>query len=346
VNFFDTAYVYPNSESTLGSILAKNDKRKDVFIATKMPLGMCKSANDFDRFFNEQLQRLQTDYIDYYLLHNIIDLAQWERLKELGIEKWIAGKKEEGKIKRIGFSYHGTCDDFLKLIDLYDWEFCLIQYNYYDENYQAGRKGMLVAVEKGISVMVMEPLLGGKLATGLPKAVGEIFSKADPELSPADRAFWWLFDQNELTVILSGMCSLQQLESNIRSVENFKPLTEDDKALYTGVIEEFKKSFKVKCTGCNYCLPCTKGINIPACFTAYNAKYIQGYITGISLYMTSTAAVTRYPINPRQCNDCGKCEPLCPQHIPIRKTLKKVSGSFEPLPMRILISILRKIMAR
>jgi len=344
VNFFDTAYIYPNSEKTLGEILAKNGKRKDVYIATKLPLIMCKTAGDFDKFFNEQLQRLKTDYVDYYFLHSISDFAQWETFRKLGIEQWIAEKKRTGQIRQIGFSYHGTCDDFLKILGSYAWEFCMIQYNYYDENYQAGKKGLLAAAEKGVPVIVMEPLLGGRLATGLPKQAIDVFKKADPSRSPADWALRWLWNQSEVTVVLSGMSSTQIMESNLRSMDNFQPLSSDDLTAYAAVTEIFKKSYKINCTGCNYCLPCPKGINIPACFSAYNSRYAQGFITGMQQYMTSTAAISKNPSSPRLCNECGKCEKHCPQYLPIRKWIKKVSRQLEPLPVRMILALAKRIM--
>ena len=346
VNYFDTAYIYPNSESVLGPILAKNNKRKDIFIATKLPIMMCKRNEDFDKFFDEHFKRLQTDYIDYYLLHNISSLAQWERLKELGIEEWITEKKKSGRIRHIGFSYHGTCDDFVKILDSYAWEFCMIQYNYYDENYQAGKKGLKAAAAKGISVMIMEPLLGGRLATGLPEQAVKIFERANPERTPADWAFHWLWNQSEVTVALSGMSSISQMESNINSLNNFKPLTDDELTVYTEVNEIFKKAYKIPCTGCNYCLPCPKGINIPGCFSAYNARYTQRYMTAMSLYANTTALFTKHHLSPHLCNQCGKCEKLCPQNIQIRKDLKKVTKSLEPLPMRMIFALIRGILAR
>jgi predicted aldo/keto reductase-like oxidoreductase len=345
VNFFDTAYIYPNSEKTLGEILAKHDKRKDVYIATKLPLVMCKSAADFDKFLNEQLRRLKTDYIDYYFLHNITSFAQWEALRKLGIGQWIEDKVKAGVIRRIGFSFHGTCDDFLKILGSYAWEFCMIQYNYYDENYQAGRKGLRAAAEKGIPVMIMEPLLGGRLATGLPKQAAELFAKANPALTPADWALRWLWNQSEVTVVVSGMSSSRVMEQNLRSADSFRPLSDDDLAVYGDVVKLFRKSYKINCTGCNYCLPCPKGINIPACFSAYNTRHTQGFATGMKLYMTSIAVLAKNPDSPRLCNDCGKCEKACPQNLPIRRDLKKVVRRFEPLPLRPVLALVRRIMS-
>ncbi|MCL2218167.1 MAG: aldo/keto reductase [Defluviitaleaceae bacterium] len=344
VNYFDTAYIYPGSEVTLGGILAKHNKRKDVYIATKLPLMMCKSPTDFDKLFNTQLNRLQTDYIDYYMMHNISSFGQWKNLCEMGIEDWLAEKKKSGQIRQVGFSYHGTCEDFIKTLDSYPWEFCMIQYNYYDENYQAGRRGLQAAAEKGVMVTIMEPLLGGRLATGLPKQAVEMFAKADPNASPADWALWWLWNQPEVTVVLSGMNSLKQMESNMRAAANSRSLSDKELAVYAGVVEIFRKSYKIPCTSCDYCLPCPKGINIPACFSAYNARYAQGLVTGFTLYLTSTAPMTKKPLSPHSCNNCGKCEKHCPQHIPIRKELKKVARKFEPLPIRWVLALVRRFM--
>jgi len=346
INFFDTAYIYPNSENILGEILAKHNKRKDVYIATKLPFTYCKSSVDFDRFFDQQLKRLQTDYVDYYFIHAISDCAQWEALKKLGIEQWIESKKNAGQIRQVGFSFHGSSDEFLKILDAYSWEFCMIQYNYFDENYQAGKTGLRAAAKKGIPVMVMEPLLGGTLATNLPPIAKDLFAKSNPNLTPADWAFWWLWNQSEVTVVLSGMNSAQIMESNLRSIDQFRPLTDKELAVYANVVGEFKKTYKVNCTGCNYCLPCPMGINIPDCFFAHNASYSQGYGTGVTLYVVSTGALSKNKKSARSCNQCGKCEKVCPQKIPIRKELKKIAGRFEPLPMRMILAVMRFMRTR
>jgi len=347
VNFFDTAYIYPNSEKTLGDILAKHDKRKDIFLATKLPFGKCRSYADFDRLFNVQLERLQTDYIDYYFLHNVSGFAQWEQYKALGIEKWILEKKAQGQIKQIGFSYHGSAADFIRIIDDYAWEFCMIQYNYSDENYQAGKTGLKAAAAKGISVMIMEPLLGGRLATGLPKQAVSLFAKYDAKREPAEWAFRWLWHQEEVTVVLSGMKSEQIMRSNLAAVDRFTtPLVAEELAVYDEVIEELKKTYKINCTGCNYCLPCPKGINIPSCFAAYNSSFSQDYFTGLKLYVLSTAAVSTDPYFPSSCTECGLCERHCPQDIPIREDLKVVTKRFEKLPIKAGLSAARKIMSK
>ena len=347
VNFFDTAYIYPNSEKTLGNILAKHDKRKDIFLATKLPFSKCRTNADFDRIFKEQLRRLQTDYIDYYFLHNITGTQQWKDYKEMGIEEWITEKKASGEIKQIGFSYHGTCDEFLKIIDDYPWEFCMIQYNYSDVNYQAGVRGLKAAAAKGIPVIIMEPLLGGRLATGLPKQAVKLLEAHSKDRTPAEWALRWLWNQEEVTVVLSGMSSTQIVNSNLQSVDRFTtPLTEGELAVYDEVVAELNKAYKINCTGCNYCLPCPKGINIPACFSAYNNSYSQNFFTGIMLYATSTSMASAKPNNPRTCTECGICEPKCPQNLEIRKDLKAVTKRLEPLPLRAGFAIARKVMVR
>ena len=337
VNFFDTAYIYPNSEKTLGAILKKYSKRENIFIATKLPISMCKKYEDFDRFFFEQLRRLQTDYVDYYLMHNIISYTQWEKIRALGIEKWLAEKKSAGQIKQIGFSYHGSGEEFPRVLESFAWEFCLIQYNYYDENYQAGKSGLLAAARKGIPVFVMEPLLGGKLANGLPKKAAEIFANANPLKTPAEFALEWVWNHEDVTVVLSGMTNEKQALANIKTAAEFAPLA--DLSVYARVVDEFKKSFKIKCTGCNYCLPCPKNIDIPARFSAYNASYAQSFFTGIFMYFTGMGAFSQNPVSVHSCNACGKCEKNCPQNLKIPDELKKVARRFETLPFRIFLRV-------
>jgi predicted aldo/keto reductase-like oxidoreductase len=301
VNYFDSAYLYPNSEETLGKILAECGKRDSVFIATKLPLILCKGPGDFDKFFNRQLERLQTDHIDYYLMHMITGMAQWETFCSRGIEQWIADKKREGKIGQAGFSFHGSCGEFLKVLNARQWDFCQIQYNYSDENYQAGKEGLKAAAAKGIPVMIMEPLLGGKLAAGLPKEAVNVFARLDPSLRPAAWGLRWLWNQKEASCVLSGTNSVAQIEENIDSAENFRPLTETEMDAYKDVVKIFGAAYKIHCTGCNYCMPCPKGINIPGCFAAYNTSYAQGFKTGMQQYLTSTALVSKKPCSPWLC---------------------------------------------
>jgi predicted aldo/keto reductase-like oxidoreductase len=342
LNYFDTAYIYPNSEQILGTILKKNKKRSPVFIATKLPLIMCKGPADFDKFFYKQLERLQTDYIDYYLMHMITSAAQWELFRGWGIEQWINEKKRAGHIRQAGFSFHGSQGEFLAVLDKRSWDFCQIQYNYSNENYQAGKDGLKAAAAKGIPVIIMEPLLGGKLAAGLPKEAVQVFTKTDPSLTPAAWGLRWLWNQEEVTCVLSGMSTVTQMEDNLHSVENFRPLTETELAVYNEITGIFNRAYKIHCTGCNYCMPCPQNINIPGCFAAYNTRFAQGFVTGMAQYLTSTAAISKKPYSPRLCVECGKCESHCPQHLPIRKTLKKVAAHMESLPIRFGLSIARR----
>ena len=349
VNYFDTAYVYGNSEATLGTIMHKNGLRGKIHLATKLPHQMCKSYDDFDTLFNEQLGRLRTSYIDYYLIHNISEISKWRDLCDIGIEKWIDEKKAKGQIKQIGFSFHGTRDGFLALIDAYDWDFCQIQYNYMDENYQAGRTGLRKAHEKGLPVIVMEPLLGGKLADGLPPKAAKLFKEYDAQRSAAAWGFRWLWDQPEVTVVLSGMNSAAQLEDNLESAQHAKPkmLADDEAAVYKPVVAALREAYKVPCTGCNYCMPCPSGVNIPGCFAAYNTMQAMGFVSGLTQYVTGTGA--NDPDRKSRaifCTKCGACEKKCPQNIAIPKTLAVVAKRMEPFWFNTALWIIRKYMGR
>jgi len=344
VNYFDTAYIYPGSEETLGSILDKHHQRDKVFIATKLPLIMCKGPEDFDRFFDKELERLRTDHVDYYLMHMITDAAQWERFRGWGIEDWIAARKREGRIRRIGFSFHGSLGEFLKVLDAYPWEFCQIQYNYSNENYQAGKAGLQAAAAKGLPVIIMEPLLGGKLATGLPPEAVKLFAKAGPALSPAAWGLRWLWDQSEVTCVLSGMSAAAQMTENITAAAEARPLTAAERGVYAEVGDILRKSYKIPCTGCNYCMPCPRGVNIPGCFAAYNTSFAQGFVTGMQQFITSTAALGAKPSGPRLCVGCGACEKHCPQSLPIRQNLKLAAARLESPPIRAGLAIARKFL--
>jgi predicted aldo/keto reductase-like oxidoreductase len=349
INYFDTAYVYGGSEEVLGPILAKNNLRNRIFLATKLAIAKCETYDDFESLFQTQLERLQTGYIDYYLIHNIGDAGLWKTLCELGIERWIKKKREAGQIKNIGFSFHGIHNEFLKLLDVYDWDFCQIQYNYINTNYQAGAAGLKRAAEKGLSVIIMEPLLGGKLATGLPKKAAAIFKAENNTLTPAARALRWLWNHKEITVVLSGMSEMSQLEDNVETAKKALPdmLTTAETETYDSVIKIIEATYKIPCTGCNYCMPCSQNVNIPACFTAYNVSYATGMISGLTQYVTSTGSLDpRKKYAASNCEECGACEKKCPQHISIMKSLKNVRKRLEPFWLKTVVNIYMKLMRK
>ena len=345
INYFDTAYIYPGSEVTLGKILNKHGLRKKIFIADKLPHFRCKSHEDMNKFFNESLKRLQTDYIDYYLIHNIGSLEAWNRLQPFGIKEWIAEKKKAGAIRNIGFSFHGKSVDFIPLLDVYEWDFCMIQYNYMNENYQAGTAGLKAVNERNMAVIIMEPLLGGSLAHKLPPKAKKLFDEAVPGRSPAAWAFKWLWDKPEVTVTISGMNAMEHLNENIKIAEDSFPgsLTREEKDVYTKAYAAISKVYKIPCTGCDYCMPCPKGVNIPAAFGAYNMSYVVGYIPGMMLYINSTMGLGSVSSSSSKCNKCNVCIKKCPQEIDIPNRLKDVRKRLEPTPVRWALKLAKRI---
>lgn len=337
VNYFDTAYVYQGSEAALGEILRKNHCREQVHIATKLPHYMIKSRAGLERCFQEQLKRLQTDYVDYYLMHMLNDADTWESLREKGVQDWIEEKLRLGQIGNIGFSYHGNSENFKKLLDAYDWDFCQIQYNYMDEHTQAGRAGLEYAQSKGIPVIIMEPLRGGKLVQMLPEAARQLFEEASPRRTPAEWGLRWLWNQSGVTVVLSGMNSLDMVRENVRIASEARAdeLTEQDMELFRRVKEEINRKIKVGCTACGYCMPCPQGIDIPGTFRCYNEMYTERPKVGRKEYMMTTAF--RKNQNPASgCIRCGKCERHCPQGIEVRKELAAAASELEDLRYKVM----------
>ncbi|MBR6654556.1 MAG: aldo/keto reductase [Oscillospiraceae bacterium] len=343
VNYFDTAYIYPGSEAALGEILAKNGVRERVHIATKLPHYLIKSREGMDKLFNEELRRLQTDHVDFYLMHMLADVATWERLCELGVREWIADKKADGAIRQIGFSYHGNSDMFCKLLDAYDWDFCQVQYNYMDEHSQAGRRGVSYAHKKGIPVVIMEPLRGGKLVKRLPEEAKHIFAEYAKQYTPAQWAFRWLWNQPEVTVVLSGMNSDEMVRDNINTASTtvVGELTTEDEAMLRSVVKAINAKMKVGCTGCGYCMPCPKGVDIPGTFAAYNRRYAEGRFWAFADYLMCTA-LRKNSTAASNCIECGKCEKHCPQHIEIRSNLKDARRELEGPLYRGLSKVLRR----
>ena len=330
VNYFDTAYVYPGSEAALGEILEKNNVRDRVNIATKLPHYLIRSREGLDKLFDEELRRLRTDHIDYYLMHMLADCATWERLLSLGIGEWLEEKKKSGQIRQVGFSYHGNTAAFCALLDVYDWDFCMVQYNYMDEHSQAGRRGVAYARQKGLPVMIMEPLRGGKLVSRLPEEAKKIFASHQPQRTPAQWAFRWLWNQEEITCVLSGMNSMEMVMDNIRTASSASVgnLTQEDEAMLARVVKAINGKMKVGCTGCGYCMPCPKNVDIPGTFAAYNRKYSESRFWGLVEYAMCTA-LRKNPTSASQCVGCGKCEMHCPQGIAIREELKNAQRELE-----------------
>ncbi len=336
VNYFDTAYIYPGSEALLGEVFEKNNIRKEINIATKLPHYLIKNREGLDKLFNEELKRLRTDYVDYYLMHMLTDVAAWERLVDMGIKEWIEQKKKSGQIKQLGFSYHGNSDMFCKIIDAYDWDFCMIQYNYMDENSQAGRTGLNYAHGKGLPVFIMEPLRGGRLVNLLPESAKKLMLDYGKKYTPAQWAFRWLFNQKEVTVVLSGMNSIEMIDDNVKTASQtfVGDLTKEDESMLQEVVKAINSKMKVGCTGCGYCMPCPKKVDIPGTFSAYNRLYSEGWFSALKEYVMCTV-LRKNATSASNCVECGKCEGHCPQNIQIRKELKNAQHKLEKLPYKV-----------
>lgn len=331
VNYLDTAYIYPGSEAAVGRIIEKNNCRDQVYIATKLPQYLIKSPAGIEKTFREELSRLRTDHIDYYLMHMITDIASWRKLEALGIREWIAEKKKSGEIRHIGFSFHGNTDMFLQILNAYDWEFCQIQYNYMDEHSQAGRRGLEAAQAKGIPVIIMEPLRGGKLVNMIPKSAKKRIEEHGRGWTAAQWAFNWLWNQQGVTCVLSGMNSPEMVEENLKSAGEAcaDAFTDDDYALIELLKKEINENMVVGCTGCGYCMPCPQGVDIPVAFRCLNETKLESRIAALKEYYQTTA-IRQTPSSASRCIGCGRCEKHCPQHIEIRKMLKEVQKQLEP----------------
>lgn len=346
VNYFDTAYVYDagRNEAILGNILAGSYRHK-VMIATKLPPYMVHSPKDMDNILETQLKRLQTDHIDFYLIHALNNLEGWVRLKEQGALEFIEKAKQAGKIGHFGFSYHGDKESFKMLVDDYPWDFCQIQYNYLDENYQAGKEGLLYAAGKGLGVVVMEPLRGGMLTGRVPESVDKVWRQSDVQRSSAEWALRWLWNHPEVSTVLSGMNEEAHIDENVRVASETLPgsLTEKELELIEAVKKEYFRLKKVDCTGCGYCMPCPAGVNIPMCFGFYNNKHLFGGRGANFQYTFFTSGLTGgKPANASLCIHCGQCEKVCPQHIHIRHELKQVVREMEPPVVQPLLAGVRQ----
>lgn len=344
VNYFDTAYIYSGSEVLLGRIFTENACRDKVNIATKLPQYLTRSEKKINKIFDEELERLKTDYIDYYLMHMFTDIVEWERLQKIGIEDWISRHKADGSIRNIGFSYHGGGEMFLKVLEAYDWDFCQIQYNYMDENSQAGRAGLKAAADRNIPVIIMEPLRGGRLVN-LPDKANAAIKSSGTGYTAAGLGLRWLWDQPEVTCVLSGMNSEEMIRENVRLASETAAgsMTEAERELIDTIKKIIKEREKVGCTGCRYCMPCPHGVDIPGNFYYYNLMYMEKKMRS-RFEFAQNMALKKDAGFADKCVACGKCEQHCPQHIPIIEMLKKADKALRPLPVKAGIGVVRKFM--
>ncbi len=329
VNYIDTAFPYHNgmSEVFLGEYFEKRKIRNKIFLATKMPVWKVEKKDDFDFYFNIQLNRLKVDFVDFYLLHSLWK-GSWEKVKNLGVLDWLIKKKKEGRIRFIGFSFHDKFEIFKEIVDSFDWDFCQIQLNYMDINYQAGEKGLSYAFEKGVQVIIMEPLKGGKLASP-PESVLKIFDSFEIKRTPVEWALSFLFNKKEVLTVLSGMSDLNHVIENIEIASKYSVnfLSEKDLKILEKAKDEWLNIKSIDCTNCKYCLPCPYGVNIPKNFEIYNEGVRYNDFKEASYDYEFLKEEERAS----NCRECGECEEKCPQSLPIRKLLKLVANSFKKL---------------
>ncbi|WIV11030.1 aldo/keto reductase [Proteiniborus sp. MB09-C3] len=321
VNYIDTAYPYHqrNSEPLVGKAL-KDGYRQKVKLATKLPVWLCETHEDFDRYLNEQLEKLETEYIDFYLLHSLSNKS-WNKARSLGVLEFLDEALADGRIKYAGFSFHDELNVFKEIIDSYNWSFCQIQLNYMDEDYQAGIEGLKYASEKGLAVIIMEPIKGGKLAKEPRGDLKDIWEKSGINKTPAELALRWVWNYPEVTLLLSGMSSMEQVKENIKTASNIIPLSldSDEIKLIENIKDIYNSRNKVGCTSCRYCVPCPNKVAIPDIFEIYNNYYVYDATTaGINSYERMKKA----GIDSTNCIECAQCENVCPQNLEIIRYLK------------------------
>ena len=329
VNYVDTAYPYHQgtSETFLGQAL-QGGYRERVHLVSKLPVWLVEKSSDLDRFLDEQLERLQTSYLDLYLLHGL-GQDRWDKVREMKVLDWAERQMAAGRFHHLGFSFHDTYEVFTKIIDSYDnFVMAQVQYNLMDVDYQAGTRGVQYATSRGLAVVVMEPIRGGMLAGKLPTRIMDLWDSAPVQRKPADWALRWVMNHPEVSVVLSGMSSMQQLEENLATANNARPdhLSADELALIGKVRDAYLELAPIPCTRCEYCLPCPNGVNIPRVFELYNeALMYSDYATSRMRYQWLSAEQKA-----SACVECGTCETLCPQSIEIIEWLAKVNDFMEP----------------
>ncbi|MEX1307281.1 MAG: aldo/keto reductase [Eubacteriales bacterium] len=343
LNYLDTAYIYHMgaSERFLGEHVLTDGYREKVQIATKLPCMLITKEEQIQKYFDKHLERLNTDHIDFYLLH-ALNGSLWARMKALGIIDFMKKIKESGQITHMGFSFHGPLDEFKTICDEYPWDFTQVQYNLLDEHFQAGAEGIDYAAEKNMGVIIMEPLRGGILVGKIPKTVQAIWDSAPIKRSPADWALRWIWNNPNVTVVLSGMNEDAHIKENLAAASEAKPEALTDAELITiqKVKDEYRRLLQVRCTGCRYCLPCPAGINIPAAFHSLNSLSLFGNVMALYDY-AAEVGFTQNPSWTSKCIDCGACERMCPQNIEIRKEFIKVRRYIENPIIKGLVSIIR-----
>jgi predicted aldo/keto reductase-like oxidoreductase len=324
VNYFDTAYVYGGSEVSVGKAFKElNVKREDVIIVSKNPVFKAETREDLDKFLDEELERLQTDYIDVYFLH-ALNRSRWNHCQELDALKFLEEKKAEGKIRHAGFSFHGDVDTFEEIVDAWDWDIAQVQMNFLDTKHQAGMQGMKYAAAKGMAVVVMEPLRGGALVQNLPSSVEKAYGDFPFKRTPAEWAFRYLIDMDEPASILSGVSTMEQLKENIEIFSTSEPgcMTSEEKALIEEVTTYYKGNNNIGCTRCGYCMPCPHGVNIPEVFQLWNDCTMEDYV-GHARFQYGNSILKQDKTGADRCTECGECEPKCPQNLHIIDGLKK-----------------------
>lgn len=334
VNYVDTAWPYHmgQSEPFVGRALAGGYREK-VRLATKLPSWLIETREDMDTYLNAQLEKLQTDHIDYYLVHALVgDL--WDKVEKLGVAGFLDSAKADGRITNAGFSFHGAGEDFNRIVDAYPWDFCQIQYNFLDEQNQAGTAGLEYAAKKGLGVIIMEPLRGGNLTRTVPPAVKKIWDEAPTTRTAAEWALRWIWNHPGVTVVLSGMNEETHIRENLRVADEAFPdsLTDAELRLVKRVEKKYRELMKVGCTGCQYCMPCPSGVNIPLCFEHYNNLYLGDNPEGEKfLYAARLGGAVGLgePEFASLCIQCGQCMEKCPQHIDIPGILESVVKELE-----------------
>lgn len=325
VNYFDTAYPYHGgaSEPVVGRALARYP-RESFYLATKLPIWEVKTIDDVKTIFTKQLERLNMEYVDFYLMH-ALNKERWETIKKLGILNYCEELRKEGKIRYLGFSFHDDYEVFEEIVTSYSWDFCQIQLNYMDKDTQATTKGVELAESLGIPMVIMEPVKGGSLAN-LPDDINKMFQEVRPEDSIASWALRYVGSFSNVKVILSGMSDMSQVEDNLKTFVNFESLSDQEQQVVENVAETLHSRVQNGCTACKYCMPCPVGVNIPGSFGVWNEYHVYGNLKDTAY---SWAKEIPEEAKPKNCIKCGKCEKVCPQKISIREDLERLQKELD-----------------